>query len=449
MLIREAEHFNYGNGLGPWDPSVTIAAVEATAADDLDGTDFYHAHTGCGINIYRPLDAVGIETIEEDDNPGVYHTNIGCVNAGSWYRYTFDVQEAGWIKLVFRLAGPRAECAVAAYWDEQLIGIARMPGTGSWHLFEWAVLQDQIQVTTGNHILRVEVVDTDPAQEHDINFDTIGIGFNWTKPTREDIFADDFEEHTDLYNTINVDWIVDNGSGVVPAAWRLWSTTGNNLRDELPDIVSMTGNYAITDSDLEGAQSAAMDEVLVTPPIDCTNHRRVRLNFNKNFHVYPDDTDHLQIAEVDIRSSDDGVTWSDWVNLLHWDMTTVAEFETAAEEVDIAAYADHKIIQIRWHYYDATFDYWFAVDDIVVAGDREKEEPGKIIDLGYAAGVANLTWDAFGGGSYTVEFTEDLTSGDWVTVPVPGQTWPITETTWSGDIGDIFDTGGYLRVRSE
>jgi len=189
-----------------------------------------------------------------------------------------------------------------------------------------------------------------------------------------------------------------------------------------------------------------MDEGLITPPIDCMNHRRVRLNFNKNYHVYPDDADHAQIAEVDIRSSDDGVTWGDWVNLLHWDRTTVTEYDTDPEQVDISAYADHKFIQVRWHYYDATFDYWFAIDDVRVSGDKEKEEPGKVIDLGYAEGKVSLGWEAFGGGNYTVEYTEDLASGNWQ--PVPDVTWPITETTWPGeDIGVL--PGRYYRVRSE
>ena len=47
---------------------------------------------------------------------------------------------------------------------------------------------------------------------------------------------------------------------------------------------------------------------------------------------------------------------------------------------------------------------------------------------------------------YTVEFTEDLTADDWQ--PVAGFTWPIAETTWSGeDIGALGDR--YYRVRSE
>jgi hypothetical protein len=343
---------------------------------------------------------------------------------------------------------------VAAYWDETLIGIARMPGTGSWHLMDYAILEEQIQTTPGPHTLRVQAVETDAAQEHDINFDKIGIGFNWSPPTRENLFADDFEAYTTLYSSddlvdpmVGYEYTVVNGGGDPDGAWRVWNTLGDMLGNESPAIAGMTDNYVITDSDL--APTADMDEELITPTIDCTRHFRVRLNFNKNYRPYFDDTDHLQIAEVDIRSSDDGVIWGDWINLLHWDRTTVADIESNPEEVDIAAHADGKFIQVRWHFYDAMFDYWFAVDDIRISGDKVEEPPlkGDILTIGYVEGVAALEWEEFGPGNYTVEYTNDLTSGSWD--PIPGEAWPITATNWSGNIDAIFGEGVYLRVVSE
>jgi hypothetical protein len=209
----------------------------------------------------------------------------------------------------------------------------------------------------------------------------------------------------------------------------------------------MTNNYAITDSDLAGAVDA--DEELITPSIDCTGHRLVRLNFNMNYKRYIDDVDHDQIADVDVRSSDDGATWGNWVNLLRWDINTVADAISGAEEVDLSAHADGKFIQVRWHYYEANYDYWFAVDDIQISGDRVEVPPEtrKILSVGYVAGMADLTWETFGGGNYTVQYTTDLITGSWD--PVPGTTWPITATNWSGDITVILGQGAYLRVRSE
>ena len=62
------------------------------------------------------------------------------------------------------------------------------------------------------------------------------------------------------------------------------------------------------------------------------------------------------------------------------------------------------------------------------------------------AGKVELVWGEFGGGSYTVQYTDDVTAGDWQ--PAPGFSWPITETSWSGEhIGAL--AGRYYRVLSE
>jgi len=210
-----------------------------------------------------------------------------------------------------------------------------------------------------------------------------------------------------------------------------------------PAIASMTDNYMISDSDLAGAVDA--DEELITPEIDCTNHTKLRLNFNKNFRVYSEDTAHDQVGEVDVRE-----VGGDWVNLLRFDITTVdlnqdPADDTTPEVVDLSAY-DEKIIQIRWHYYEANYDYWFAIDDVVVSGDKKPEKPpegdvtGVVLDQGKVA----LTWES-SADNYTVEYTDDLAGANWQ--PVPG-TWPTTEMTWSGeDIGAL--THRYYRVRSE
>jgi hypothetical protein len=437
MEIVEAEHFDYGGGQHPWTPGVTVAAVEATAANDLEGTDFYHPDKGGGTatRTYRPLDNLAIETAEEADKPGVYHTNIAAIATGSWWRYTLDVEEAGWIKLVFRVASPRAEAAVAAYWDEQLVGIARTAGTGSWRRFTYAVLEEQVQTTTGPHTLRVEAVETDTFFANDLNFDKIGIGFNWSPPKRQVIFEDDFEDYTTLHvpdDPVAAGWSVENGSGYPSARWRLWNTdpdTTDWLGNESPDIAGMTNNYMITDSDL--APDAAMDEGLLTPELDCTNWIKLRLDFNKNFRIYPDDTTHLQVGEVDILVyNEETSSWGEWINLLHFDRNNVADINSAPEAVDLSAYDENRI-RIRWHFHQAQYDYWFAVDDVVISGEMKEIPVGQISEVRVFEGKVELTWDPFGGGNYTVEYTDDLASGNWQ--PVPDVTWPITETTWAGE----------------
>jgi hypothetical protein len=386
-------------------------------------------------------------TFPDADNPSYIHTSIGWIDVGSWYRYTFYVPAPGpgdppdgWVRFTFRVASPSGG-TLAAYWDETLVGIVEFV-TGHWHIYTYATLEEQIQTTPGRHKLRVQLA------AGQMNFDKIGIGFNWLPPLRGDLFVDDFEGYQDLYGFDGLEdggWTVVNGSGEPDAAWRLWNTGGDLLGNQDPDIQGMTDNYLITNSD--SAPDAEMDEELITPAIDCTRHRAVRLEFSKNYRVYVDDLDHLQIAEVNIRCSEDGESWGQWVNLLHWDRSIVGEYATGPEQVDISTQADGKFIQIRWHFYDAVFDYWFSIDDVRVSGEREEPPVIVIRDLGYVAGVATLSWDEFGGGNYTVEYADDLTSGGWQ--PVPGEAWPMQESTWSADITAIFGQGVYLRVRSE
>jgi len=116
-----------------------------------------------------------------------------------------------------------------------------------------------------------------------------------------------------------------------------------------------------------------MDEELITPEIDCRSWETVRLHFNKNYRVF-DDPENLQIAEVDIRVFEQAAgTWRPWINLLHLDRVTGPQvgdlIDSNPEQADLSAYADGSVIQLRWHFYEAVWDYWFAVDDILVSGE--------------------------------------------------------------------------------
>ena len=201
------------------------------------------------------------------------------------------------------------------------------------------------------------------------------IRFQLTLPKGETIFEEAFDSCTNLYthdDLVNAGWEVVNGSGNPDVAWRLWNTHGDPLLGEDPDIAGMTENYMITDSDF--SQDAEMDEELITPEIDCREWEGVRLHFNKNYRLY-DDPENLQIAEVDIRVfAEASGEWGDWINLIHLDRMTgpLADdlIDSDPEQADLSAYADGSVIQLRWHFYDAVWDYWFAIDDILVSGER-------------------------------------------------------------------------------
>jgi len=424
MEIREAENFNYGGGLYPWTEGTNIPAVEATAADDLDpGKDFWHPNKG-GPPDYRPLDAIGIETVLDPGTTDKYHTNIAWTIPTSWWRYTFDGPEAGWIKLDFRVACPTGG-TFAAYWDEVLVGEARF-SSGDWHEFTWVALEDSIQTTTGEHTLRVTLV------SGQMNFDKIAIGYNWPPPPRETIWGDDFDSYTansEVFDPAVGGWTKQT-AGFPDGAWQLWNTAGELMNGVDPDIAGMEDGYMISNSDMSG-EGAPLNEQLISPQIDCTDYTGLRLDFNKHYRIYPLDPDHPQIAEVDIRVFDAASGWGDWINLLHLDFDSVpTDLDPAIlsdpEVFDLSAY-DGKTIQLRFHYYDAEWDYWFAVDSIRVSGVPTGPPPPRA-SIGKDGDIVSLGWEEFGDGEYTVEYADDLNPGTWQSPP---GTWPTSSTNWT------------------
>ena len=449
MTIREAEDFNYGGGSYPWIAGTTTPANEAPSASDLDNQyDYYHPNTGGPAQrTYRLPDntsqGLGIETVEEADDPGVFHTNIGWIDVGSWYRYTFNVPQPGWIKLSFRIASP-SSVTLAAYWDETLIGTTDPFSTGDWNVYNWAALEDQVETTVGEHTLRVE------AAAGEVNFDKIAIGFNWTSPRRVTLWEDDFEAYAtdaDVFSPQKGGWTKIT-AGFPEGAWRLWNTSGPDLGSESPNLAGMAGNYMISDSDLSGA-GASLDEQLISPEIDAADYAKLRLNFDKNYRAY-DDAAQRQIAELDVRAFDSASGWGDWVNLLHLERSMVDMSQdppelSGAEVFDLSSY-DGKKIQVRFHFYEAEYDFWFAIDNVRISG-LPPPPPIAEARIAKAGNIVSLSWDAFGAGQYTVQYTDDLKAGSWTNA---SGAWPTSATAWPGeDITVVPGKARYYRVVSQ
>ncbi|MDP2895595.1 MAG: hypothetical protein Q8Q12_03430, partial [bacterium] len=178
----------------------------------------------------------------------------------------------------------------------------------------------------------------------------------------------------------------------------------------------------------------------LSPEVDCTTWTKLRLNFNKNYRIY-DDPDHTQDAEVDIRSFDLVSGWSNWTNLLHLDTSSVPVGldppELSDPEVfDLSAY-DGKKIQFKFHFFNAEYDYWFAVDEIRVSGvEVVKEIP--LPRITRAAGNVTVSWDPFGPGQYSVEHTTNV-KGTWTHIA-----GPFTQTRFTEAMRP--DKTGYYRI---
>ncbi|MGD8376442.1 MAG: proprotein convertase P-domain-containing protein [Acidobacteriota bacterium] len=166
-------------------------------------------------------------------------------------------------------------------------------------------------------------------------------------------FAEDFET-----GDIPLSWTVVDGFGD-GATWYAddaGDPGGCGNTDPNPPI---GGTWAAIDSD---CADLAMNEELISPVIDLTAATAATLEFDHWFRWYSGG--QSEIGDVDIRSS---LTGGAWVNLASWTGDTA---NPAHEAIDITALAAGAAdVQLRWHYYQAKFEWTWFVDNIVVSYD--------------------------------------------------------------------------------
>ncbi|WP_051913568.1 hypothetical protein [Thermus caliditerrae] len=151
------------------------------------------------------------------------------------------------------------------------------------------------------------------------------------------------------------------GQGI-PLTWEVIDHTGNGAwsTDDLCDRESDYGPldpiqapFAIIDSDCLG--TVDIDTELRTPSLDLSGYTTVRLHFDHYFYYFSD-----EIGDVDV-SVDGGNTW---VNVARFQGEDVGP-ETHTVDISAIAGGQPNVI-IRFHYYDANFDYFWIVDNVRV-----------------------------------------------------------------------------------
>ncbi|MEM9554178.1 MAG: trypsin-like peptidase domain-containing protein [Acidobacteriota bacterium] len=199
---------------------------------------------------------------------------------------------------------PAAPCG-----DEVVLGLTQVVGTGG----PFTDVPEMLRVATGS-------VPEVPLTFHDF---AVGMPGGWS--------------------------IVDGGTGSGDAATWTEANPGNrNL---------LTPPFMIADSDALGS-GFDMDEEMLTTTYDLSGYLSAFVQFEHNFRYWSGGG--AEKADVDVRSS---ATGGSWVNLERYEGATTSGQVT----LDLTPYiaAD---VQLRFHYYDATYDYWWAIDDLYVIG---------------------------------------------------------------------------------
>jgi hypothetical protein len=161
--------------------------------------------------------------------------------------------------------------------------------------------------------------------------------------------------------TLPLDWsVIDNvGQGYV---WRFDNPGGRT------NFTGGTGSFAIADSDNAG--SFLMDTELRTVVMDMTNIAGVILQFKTDFYYYAGGG--TEVADVDV--SVNGAS-GPWTNV--WTKSGADYRGPQTESIDITSEAAGQgTVMIRFRYYNANYDWWWQVDDVLLEGCFDADGDG-------------------------------------------------------------------------
>ena len=187
--------------------------------------------------------------------------------------------------------------------------------------------------------------------------------------------AEDFTLLVDATTCAAPGYTVDNGGGLFetfggltddqpPVGWSVVDNIGNGQVWKFTDpggrgnLTAGQGNFATVDSDdYEG--DGVQDTELRTPVMDFTGQPEVRVVYNSLYRTYliNDTTD---IANVDV-SLDSGGTWT----TVYTHTAEISEAERVNLDISALA-ANQPTVQVRFHYFDAHYEWYWQVDDVLV-----------------------------------------------------------------------------------
>ncbi|MFI6938462.1 S8 family serine peptidase [Streptomyces sp. NPDC050418] len=148
-------------------------------------------------------------------------------------------------------------------------------------------------------------------------------------------------------------------SGSAPAGWSVADHAGNGQVWKFDDPGARGnktgggGGFAIVDSDEYGS-GGKQDTSLVSPAVDLTGVTAPVIRFNQDFDRLSTD-----VAEVDL-SLDGGTTWT---NVLQQKADARGPKMT---EIPIPQAAGKDQVKVRFHYYEASYDWWWQVDNVLI-----------------------------------------------------------------------------------
>lgn len=140
--------------------------------------------------------------------------------------------------------------------------------------------------------------------------------------------------------------VVDNQ---VPANGQVW--TFNNPGNRA-NLTGGSGKFAIADSDKYGS-GGKQNTSLVSPKVDLTAVAAPVIKFGQDFNYLGGEKANVEL------SIDGGATWETVLTQATADVRGV-------KEIAIPQAAGKAEVQVRFHYFDASYDWWWQVDNVLI-----------------------------------------------------------------------------------
>ena len=204
-------------------------------------------------------------------------------------------------------------------------------------------------------------------------------------------------------------WVVANSTtGCVAPGVADWTNTDPGARGNLS---GGAGLFAIADSDACGSGSV-MNAQIWSPPMNLTGLTDPQVAYYTDYNDLATGGD---IADLDF-STNGGSTWT---NLISWD----ADFRGPLLIEQLFAADNQANTVLRWNYINATWDWWWQVDDVVVTACQPSAcalTPPADIVVGNDPGTCGAIVDFIVGAS--------AGCGAVTCVPPSGATFPVGTT---------------------
>jgi hypothetical protein len=183
-------------------------------------------------------------------------------------------------------------------------------------------------------------------------------------------FQENFDAFADNAAVTAAGWMIKDNSPTAESDWTI--TNPGNRRNP----VGSTGKFMVSDDDNGSPDGPDVNEELISPAINLTAATTVWLHF-ATFSEPNDNGDTINNVEV---SSDNGTTWTTvWSSI----SPTIGQASTFAEDgvtviegtsdgrttpvhLNISALGAGKTVKLRFHHLNATDDWYWIVDNIVV-----------------------------------------------------------------------------------